>query len=159
MVSNILLNKAMAVVAANHWIGKIDILDDRLQFAFVMLSYFAAKDRRDLVWLTDGPVGVEQAFAQLVECHAAMKDQVVAIFHLREEEPMLASSLFAFAVFEKRRETRQPFLPAGQQITSAEGVGQLLKLFGISAFQEGIRALLKINLFLLQAERQPMMLI
>jgi hypothetical protein len=30
-----------------------------------------------------------------------VKDQVVAIFHLGEEEPVLAAATFAFAFFEK----------------------------------------------------------
>jgi hypothetical protein len=58
VVADILLDETMAVVAANHRIGKIDILDDGLQFAFVLLGHLTAKDHRDLVRLTDGPVGV-----------------------------------------------------------------------------------------------------
>jgi hypothetical protein len=45
-----------------------------------------------LVRLADGPVGVEQAFAQFVERSAAAKDQIVAEFDLGEEQAGLGNS-------------------------------------------------------------------
>ena len=88
-----------------------------------------------------------------------MKDQVVAVFHPREEDPVLTACLFPFTVFEKGRETGQPFLSAGQQIRGAERIGQPLKFLWIAAFQESIRTLLKINNFFFHTLGQPVMLV
>ena len=38
-------------------------------------------------------------------CSAPVKDQVVAILHLGEKEPVLTAGSFAFAVFEEGRQT------------------------------------------------------
>ena len=67
MVAHVLLDKAVAVMAADHRVGQIHVLDLGLQLAAVLLGDLAAEDDRDLVRLADGPVGVEQAFAQFVE--------------------------------------------------------------------------------------------
>jgi hypothetical protein len=64
-----------------------------LQLAAVLFGDLAPEDDGDLVRLADGPVGVEQTFAQFVERGAATKDQVVAEFDLREEQPMPAARL------------------------------------------------------------------
>jgi hypothetical protein len=43
--------------------------------------------------LADRAVGVEEPFTQFVECGPPMKDQVVAQFDLRKEQPVLATCL------------------------------------------------------------------
>jgi hypothetical protein len=63
-----------------------------------MLADLAAEDDGDLVRLADGAVGVEQTLTQLVERGAPVKDQVVAVLDLREEQavltPLLVCALF-----------------------------------------------------------------
>jgi hypothetical protein len=56
MVSDILLDKSMTVVAADDGIGQIEILDDCLQLAAIAGSNFAAEDDGDLVGLTQGAI-------------------------------------------------------------------------------------------------------
>ena len=59
MVPHVLLDKAVAVVAANHRIGQVKVFDDGLEFSTVVLGHLAAEDRADLVGLSDGAIGVE----------------------------------------------------------------------------------------------------
>ena len=49
------------------------------------LADLAAEDHRDLVGLPDRAIGVEQALTEFIECCAAIKDEVVAEFDLREK--------------------------------------------------------------------------
>jgi len=51
--------------------------------------------------------------SQLVEGGAARKNQVVAVFDLGEEEPVLTAGLPTLLVGEEGRERGQPFLAAG----------------------------------------------
>lgn len=44
MITDVLFDKTIAKVAANDRIGQFDVLDDGLQFPFVLLGDFAAKD-------------------------------------------------------------------------------------------------------------------
>jgi hypothetical protein len=76
-----------------------------------------------------------------------VKDQVVAIFDLCKEEPVLTARFFAFAFFEEWSQIGEPFLPATQQVVGGQGIYQFLKLLRMAAFEECIRALLKIDPF------------
>ena len=89
-----------------------------------------------LFGLADGAVGVEQTLAQLVECGPPMKDQVVAEFDLREEQPVLTAGLLALSLGEERGEAGQPFLAAARQILGGQGVGQFLEAFGCCRIEE-----------------------
>src|SRR6476660_7079210 len=101
MIADILLDEAISIVATNHRVGKLQILNHGLKFSLVVLGDFAAEDHGDLVGLADRAIGIQQSLAELIDCGPPAKDQVVAIFHLREEEPMLTARLLAFALFEK----------------------------------------------------------
>ena len=57
-----------------------------------MLADPATEDHGDLVGLPDCSIGIEQAFTEVVQCRAAMEDEVVAELDLREEQPMLAAN-------------------------------------------------------------------
>ena len=70
-----------------------------------------------------------------------MEDEVVAEFDLREEQPMLAAGMFAFAGGKERGEARQPFLAAAQKVPRGERLGERLQAFGRRAGHEGIAAL------------------
>ena len=48
------------------------------------------------------PIQVQQALGDLLDCRPAMKDEVVAILHLREEQAVLTARLLAFPVADKR---------------------------------------------------------
>src|SRR5215469_9637496 len=76
------------------------VFDLGLQLAAVLLADLATEDDRDLVRLADGAVGVEQALAELIESGSPIKDQVVAEFDLREEQPVLTAAL-ALSVAEE----------------------------------------------------------
>jgi hypothetical protein len=64
--------------------------------------------------LADGAVGVEQPFPQFVEGGPPIKDQIVAEFDLREEQPVLATRLFALCLSEKWGEASEPFTAAAR---------------------------------------------
>ena len=67
MVAHILFDEAVAIVAANDRVGEVHVLDLGLQLATMKLGDFAAEDRGDLVWLTDGAIGVEKPLGEFVE--------------------------------------------------------------------------------------------
>ena len=104
-----MLDEAVAVMAADDRVGQVHVFDLGLQLTMVLLGDLATEDDGDLVWLADGAVGVEQALAELVECGASIKDQVVAEFDLREEQPMLTTCLSALSIAEERGKISQPF--------------------------------------------------
>ena len=62
--------------------------------------------------MADRAVGVEEPFAEFVECGPPIKDQVVAQFHLRKEQAVLATRLIALCVREEWCEAGQPFTAA-----------------------------------------------
>jgi hypothetical protein len=101
--------------------------------------------------LADGAVGIQKALAQLIERGSPTKNQVVAILHLREEQAMLASGLFSLAFGEEGSETSQPLLAAGQQIAGAQRIREFLELLGMTAFQEGVGALLEVDFLFLES--------
>src|SRR5260370_8970154 len=112
-----------------------------------------------LVGLTDHPVGIQQSVAQLIQCGPAVKNEVVAKLHLGEEEPVLAAATFAFAFFEERSQTGQPFLPAAEQVVGAQAICELLELLWMTASEECIGTLLKIDAFGTHAFSQPVVLL
>src|SRR5712692_5387430 len=102
---------------------------------------------------------IQQALREFIHGGAPEEDQIVAVLHLREEQPVLAAGLMTFLGGEEGSAGRQPLLPALQQIPRRQGIGQLLQPFRIRAPQEGVLALLKIYLLLSHPNRQPMMLV
>jgi hypothetical protein len=59
VIADVLLDKAVAVMAADHRIGQVHILDLGLQLAPIVLGDFATEDDRDLVRLSDGSIGIQ----------------------------------------------------------------------------------------------------
>jgi hypothetical protein len=135
------------------------VFDHRLQFAFVLLGYFAAENQGDFLGLPQGAIEVQQALSNLVNGGATMEDEVVTILHLREEEPVLTARRLALLGGEERSEGRQPFLSTTPQILGGKRVGQLLHPTGMAAPQGGVGALLKVDFLFSQAKRQPMVLV
>jgi hypothetical protein len=80
---------------------------------WVQLGDLVAEDRGDLVWLTDGPIGVEEPLAEPVERGATMEDEIVAELGLGKEQPMMAAGVFPFC---RRREAGEPLLAADDKI-------------------------------------------
>ena len=159
VIADVLLDEAVAVVAADHRIGQVHVLDFGLQLAAMMPGDLAPEDHGDLVGLPDRSIGIEQAFAELVEGGAAPEDEVVAEFDLREEQPMLAAGMFAFAGGKEWGEAREPFLAAGQKVPRSERLGERLQAFGCRAGQEGIAALPERDAFLAHVAGEPVVLI
>ena len=114
VIANVLLDEAVAVVAADYWIGQIHIFNLGLQLARMMFADPATENYADFVGLSDRSIGVEQPLAEIVQRRAAMKDGVVAELDLREEQPMLAARFRSLLCREERRQPRQPFLAAAQ---------------------------------------------
>lgn len=61
MIANVLLDEAVAVVAANHRVGQVHVFDLGLQLASIMLADPAAEDHGDLVGLPDAAIQPEPA--------------------------------------------------------------------------------------------------
>jgi hypothetical protein len=99
------------------------------------------------------------ASIQRIQRRPATEDQVVAVFHLSEEQPVLASGLFAFLFLEEGRECGQPLASASQQIAGGERIAQLLQAGEVAALQKGVGGLAEVDVFFSQTIGQPVMLI
>src|SRR6266478_2869300 len=159
VIANVLLDETVAIVTANYRVWQAHVLDLGLQLASTLLGDLATEDHGDLVRLPDCPIGIEQALAKIIQCRTAMKDEVVAIFDLREEQPMLAARMLALPCSEEGREVCQPLLATAHQIARGERVGEFLQAIGNCAFQEGIGGLLESDAFLAHPVGQPMVLV
>ena len=96
MVAHVLLDRAVAVVGPDHRIGQVEIFDARFELAAVPPGDLAAEDGGEFRGLPDGPVRIEEALAQCIQGGATLKDQVVAVFDLREKQPMLTGGFAPF---------------------------------------------------------------
>ena len=105
MVADILLEEALSIVTTDHWVRKLQILGDGLKLSLVLLGDLTTEDRGDLVGLADGTISVEQSLAELIQCGSAMKDQIVTIFNLGEEESVLTARFFALGFFKEWSQT------------------------------------------------------
>src|SRR5467141_1617099 len=159
MIAHVLLNEPITVVAANDRVGQFDIFDHGLKLAAIKLGELAPEDGGDLVRLPDSTIGVEQALAEAVEGGTTAEDEIVAVLHLRKEQPMLTAGLAAFFLAEEGGEGGKPFLRAHQQIAASQRVGQLLQARGLGTAEESVGALLERDSFLPQTVGQPVVLI
>ena len=75
---------------------------------------------------------IEEARAESIQGRAAAEEEIVAVFHLREEEAVLTPML-ALARRKERREGRQPLLAAALQVLRGEGIGECLQAGRITA--------------------------
>ena len=92
-------------MSTNHGVRQVEVFDNGLKLSLVELGDLTAEDSGDLARLTDGAVGIQESLVQVIQCGAAVKDEVVAILHLGEKEPVLTTASFAFAVFKERSQT------------------------------------------------------
>jgi hypothetical protein len=81
VITHVLLDESVAVMAADDRVGQIEIFDHRLEFASISLGDLAAEDGRDLVGLANGAIGVEESLSQCIQRGAPLKDQIVAVFY------------------------------------------------------------------------------
>ena len=116
MVAHILFDEAVAVMAADHRVWQVHLLDFGLELAAIALGQPMAEDGGDLVRLANGAIGVEQPLAEPIEGGAAMEHEIVAEFDLGEEQPMAATGLIVLDGGEERREAGEPLLAAADEI-------------------------------------------
>lgn len=159
MVTDVLLHEPVPVMAADHRIGQVQIFDDSLQLATVLLGDLAAENDGDLVRLPNGTIGVQQPVSHPIERRAAAEDQIIAVLDLSEKQAVLTAGVFAFPLGEERRESGEPLLAAGQQIAGRQGIREFLQSRRIGATEERIGALLEINAFGAHAQGQPVVLV
>src|SRR5438105_3237413 len=88
-----------------------------------------------------------------------MEDEVVAIFHLREEQTMLTTGMLPLPVGNERSECGKPLLAALQQVLSGERVGEFLQARRVAALQKRVGGLLKIDSLFPHPNRQPVVLV
>ena len=92
-------------MTTDHWVRKLQILDDGLKLSLVLLGDLATEDHGDLLGLTDSAIGIQQSLAELIQRGSPMKDQIVTIFDLGEEEPVLTAGFLALAFFKEWSQT------------------------------------------------------
>jgi len=88
----------------------------RLQFALVLPGDVPAEDDRQLVGWAQVAIGIEESFAQLVECGATAEDQVLAEFDLGKEQLMPATVLPPLLGTKERNQWIQPLVPTADQL-------------------------------------------
>src|SRR5918994_448684 len=159
VIAYVLLDEAVAVVAADDGVGQVEILDHGLELPAVPPGDLAAEDHRELAGLADGSIGVQQALAQSIEGHAPMKDQVVAVLDLGEEQAMPTAGVGALPRRKEGGEAGQPLLSAAGQVSHRQRVGEVLEAFGDTASHQGIGALLKVDTLRPEPIGQPVMLV
>ncbi len=86
VISDVLLDGLVLVVAADDRAPQVEVSDRCLEFAGVPPGDLPAEDEGEFLQLADGAVGVQEAVAQGVERGAAAEDEVVAVLDLGEEE-------------------------------------------------------------------------
>ena len=117
MIAHILLYEAVAIMAADHRVGEVHV--SRSAFAVMELGDLAAEDRRDLVWLTHGAIGVEEPLAEPVKHGAAIEDEVVAKLGLSKEQPIMAAGVLSLVGGEEWREAGELLLVTGDEVERA----------------------------------------
>ena len=85
MIADVLFDESVAVVAADDGIAQIQILDHSLQLTLIVFGDLAAKNRGDLVGLSDGPVSIEKPILHGIERGARTENEIVAVLYLGEE--------------------------------------------------------------------------
>ena len=63
MITDILLEEALSIMATDHWVWKLQILDDGLKLSLVLLGDLATEDDGNLLGLADGTIGIQQSLA------------------------------------------------------------------------------------------------
>jgi hypothetical protein len=59
VIADILIEKALSVMTTDHWVWKLQILDDGLKLSLVLLGDLATEDYGDLLGLADGTIGIQ----------------------------------------------------------------------------------------------------
>ena len=100
-IADILFEESVLIVAADDRIGKIEIFDDGLQFAGVVLVDLATKDDADFIGLPNRAVGVDEPLTEFIDSSAARENQIVAVFDLGKEQPVFHTCLLSFTFGEE----------------------------------------------------------
>jgi hypothetical protein len=132
VVGRRLFDGAVAVVAADHGIRKVEIFNQRFELAAVPLGHLTAEDVREFCGLANRAIRIEQALAERVQRGTPVKDHVVRVLDLREEESMTARRP-PLGRREERRKGPQPFLGTAVDVASGQAVGECLQAGGIAA--------------------------
>jgi hypothetical protein len=105
MIPHVLFDGAVAVIAADDGIRQVEVFDQRFEFAAMTLGDLSPEDGGEFRGLADGASGVEEPVAERVQCCAAVEDQVVAVFDLRQKQAVLTRGLAAFGGSERTAST------------------------------------------------------
>ena len=119
MVANVLLNEAITIVTPDDGVGQVHVFDLGLQLSMIGLGDPATEDRRDLIGPFNCSISIEEPFAQVIECGTSLEDEVVAVFHLGEEQ-VFTAGLFSLVAGKEGCQASQPFLAAGHQVLGSE---------------------------------------
>jgi hypothetical protein len=108
-IADILFEEAFTVMAADHRVGEVQILDHGLELASMTTGDAATEDYREFVGLTDAAIGVKEPLLEGIDGRATTEDEVVAV-HLGKKQPVLDASLLSLLGSEKESEVGQPLL-------------------------------------------------
>ena len=116
VISDVLLDRSILVIAADDGVAEMKILNRGLEFAAVVFGNPAAIDDSQFVRPADGAIGVQQSVSKCVESGAAFKNQIVTILNLSEEDAVLTAGAVSLPFGEERREIAKPFLASCNQV-------------------------------------------
>ena len=88
-----------------------------------------------------------------------MENEIIAILDLSKEEAMLTAGLFALLFRKEGSEAVQPLAAADEQIVRGQRIGEFLKSLRVTATKKSVGGLLKVDVLLLHAQGEPMMLV
>src|ERR1043166_2856669 len=115
-VADILFDKAVLVMGADHGVTQVPIFDHGLQLAPIGFGDAPPEDQGKRVGLAQVAVGIQQTLPETIQGRAAFEDEVVAVLDLSKEEAMLDASLASLAGGKERQKTSQPFLGAAEDV-------------------------------------------
>ncbi len=88
MVTHILLDRAVLVLAANNRIAQVIVGDLGLEATAIGFGDAVAEDGAELVGTADAAIEVQQALSHAVERGPFSEDQVGAVLDLAGEQPI-----------------------------------------------------------------------
>ena len=91
---------------------QMHVLDLCLQLTMAQAGDLATEDRGDLFGLADVSIQVQQALGDFFDRRPSIEDLVIAVLHLRKEQPMLTPRLLTFGFRKEGGEIGQPLLAA-----------------------------------------------
>ena len=89
------------------------VLDHGWQLTLRVLGDAATEDEAEGIGVAKGSMGIPQTLSQTIQGSPALKDEVVTVFDLGEEQTVLDTGLASLAGGKEGDQGGEPFLGAG----------------------------------------------